>query len=302
MNPSPADPTATTATIPTTEPEDATMTTTEAPLPRTIEAPSSARSQPAHRHGALPAVLRSEWIKATTVRANKVLLAVAAALGLLVSWATAAFTDDTFAIDGSLTVADVFVLPTLLTAVLSAVAGIVLFTTEVQHGTLAGSLTAHPSRWPIVAAKAIVATGSGLLLGAIGLVTGFAGAMAGGVEAGDTSGLASLAAWGLLYTAGSALLGLGIGMVVRHSAAAVSGLLVWWLVVEGLIVSFAPAEAAKFVPFDTGFRTLGVESELDAPERLAAGVSNALHASIFWSYVIVALIAGTVVLLRRDVD
>jgi hypothetical protein len=91
-------------------------------------------------------------------------------------------------------------------------------------------------------------------------------------------------------------------MVVRHSAAAVSGLLVWWLVIEGLIVSFAPAELVRFVPFDTGFRTLGVESELDAPEVLAAGASNLVHASIFWGYVLAALAIGTVVLLRRDAD
>jgi hypothetical protein len=91
-------------------------------------------------------------------------------------------------------------------------------------------------------------------------------------------------------------------MVVRHSATAISGLLVWWLVVEGLIVQFAPPEAVRFVPFDTGFRTLGVESDFDAPDVLAAGLSNALHASIFWGYVIAALVLGTARLVRRDAD
>jgi ABC-type transport system involved in multi-copper enzyme maturation permease subunit len=310
MNPSPATPTSPPNTT-TTDHEDRTMTTTEAPIPRSAgaarateatEATSTISARPPGLLRTLPSVLRGEWIKATTVRANKVLLAVAAAMGLLVSWATAAFTDDAFAPDGALTAMDVFVVPTLLTAVLAAVAGILLFTTEVQHGTLAGALTAHPTRWPVVAGKVIVAAGFGVLLGVIGLVTGFAGAMAGGVEVGATSGVASLVAWALLYTVGSAVLGLGVGMVVRHSAAAVAGLLVWWLVVEGLIVSFAPPEAARFVPFDTGFRTLGVESEFDAPERLAAGLANGLHASIFWGYVLVALAIGAALLVRRDID
>jgi ABC-2 type transport system permease protein len=278
------------------------MTVTEAPHAPTDAAPSTIGQNHPGLRRTVPSVLRSEWIKATTVRAKKVLLAVAAGTGVLVSWATAAFTDDAFATDGALTAMDVFVLPILLAAVLAAVAGIVLFTTEVQHGTLAGAVAAHPTRWPIAIAKTVVAVGFGLLLGAIALITGFVGAMAGGLAVGDTSGLASMVAWALLYTVGSAVLGLGIGMVVRNSAAAVSGLLVWWLVVEGLIVSFAPAEAARFVPFDTGFRTLGVESEFDAPERLAAGVSNVLHASIFWGYVLAALIVGTTLLLRRDVD
>ena len=34
----------------------------------------------------------------------------------------------------------------------------------------------------------------------------------------------------------------------------------------------------------------------------AAGLSNLAHASIFWGYVIAALVLGTALLVRRDVD
>ncbi|MCU0267707.1 MAG: ABC transporter permease [Acidimicrobiales bacterium] len=278
----------------TTEHEEPPMTTTEVPLPPAHEATSTTGARPA---GRLAAVLRSERIKSTTVRANKVLLAVSAIIGLLTSWATA-----TFVTDEALTATDVFVYPTLLTAVLAAIAGIVLFTSEVHHGTLAGSLTAHPSRWPVVAAKTLVAAGFGLLLGVVGMATGFVGALAGGIGVGDTSGVMTTVLWGLLYTVGSALLGLGVGMVVRHSAGAVSGVLVWWLVVESLVVQFAPPEVVRFVPFDTGFRTLGIESDFDVPEVAAAGLSNPLHASIFWGYVVAALALGAAMLVRRDAD
>lgn len=247
--------------------------------------------------GQLAAILRSELIKATTVRATTVLLASSAVTGLLISWVAAAF--DT---DEVLRATEVFVYPTLLTAVLAAITGIVLFTSEVQHGTLAGSLTAHPSRWPVAAAKTLLAAGFGLLLGAIGMAAGLVGALAGGLEVGDTSGVLTTVLWGLLYTTGSALLGLGAGMVVRHSAGAISGLLVWWLVVEGLVVSLAPAEIVRFVPFDAGARTLGIETDLDRPEVVATGLANALHASIFWAYVIAALVLGTALLVRRDAD
>ena len=278
----------------TTEHEEPPMTTTEVPLPLAPEATNTTGPRPV---GRFAAVLRSEGIKSTTVRVNKVLLAVTAVMGLLTSWATAAFATGT-----GLTSTEIFLLPTLLTAVLAAIAGVLLFTSEVQHGTLAGALTAHPSRWPVVAAKALFAAGFGLVLGVVGLVTGFLGALAGGVEVGDTSGLMATVLWALLYTVGSALLGLGVGMVVRHSAGAVSGILVWWLVVEGLVVQFAPPGVVRFVPFDTGFRTLGIESDFDAPDVVAAGVSNAVHASIFWGYVIAALALGTVLLVRRDAD
>jgi hypothetical protein len=121
----------TTTTTITTKEENPTMTTTELPLPTdwTAGPPTTPRRPHA---GQLPAVLRSEWIKFTTVRTNKVILAVAVALGLLTSWASAVFVTDQ-----ALTVADVYIFPTLLTSVLAAIAGVLLFTSEVQHGTLA---------------------------------------------------------------------------------------------------------------------------------------------------------------------
>jgi ABC-type transport system involved in multi-copper enzyme maturation permease subunit len=272
--------------------EEVPMTTTELPLPLSVEVTSPARRDGVDR---LAAVLRSEWIKSTTVRTNKTIVAAAVVVGLLASWATAMFIDE----EGQ-TAAEVAAGSTALTAVLAAIAGILLFSAEAQHGTLAGALAAQPARWPVVAGKAVAATAFGLALGVVGLLTGFAGALAGGLEVGDRSGKPSMWLWAVLYT--SAVLGLGVGMVVRHSAGAISGLLVWWLVVEGLIVGFAPGEVSRFVPFDTGWRSLGIVSDLDPSEVVAAGLSNAAHAAIFWVYVLAALVIGAVLVHRRDVD
>jgi ABC-type transport system involved in multi-copper enzyme maturation permease subunit len=281
-------------TAATTDQKEPPMTTTHVPTRRGRHAASPSAPRPA---GRLAAILRSELIKCSTVRTTKVLLAVAMAIGLLTSWAAA-----TFVTNQGLVFSDLVVIPTLLTAVLATIAGVLSFTAEVQHGTLAGSLAAHPSRWPVAAAKALVAAGLGLLLGAVGTAAGAVGALAGGIEVGDASAVTTRLLWALLYTVGSALLGLGVGMVVRHSAGAVSGVLVWWLVVEGLLVQFASPELVRFVPFDTGARTLGLESDFDVPEVLAAGLSNPQHASIFWGYVMIALVLGTLLLRRRDVD
>jgi ABC-2 type transport system permease protein len=280
------------STVTTIGEEEPTMTITEVTLPTDV-APAADRRDLRQ----LPAVLRSEWIKSTTVRTNKTILAAAVVVGLLSSWATAVFITDE-----GMTAARVAAGSTALTAVLAAIAGILLFSAEAQHGTLAGALTAQPARWPVAAGKVVVAAGLGLALGVIGLLAGFAGALAGGLEVGDTSGVASMMLWALLYTCGSAVLGLGVGMVVRHSAGAVSGLLVWWLVVEGLIVGFAPGKVVRFVPFDTGWRSLGIESDLDPPAVVAAGLSNPAHAAIFWSYVVAAVAIGTVLVHRRDVS
>lgn len=276
-------------TAPTIQEEGASMTTTEVSLPTT--------RHPATHGARLAAVLRSEWIKVTTVRTDKTIVAAAAVVGLLTSGATAVFLEDRV-----LNAAQVATGATALTAVLAAIAGILLFSAEAQHGTLAGALTAQPARWPVVAGKTVVAAGLGLALGVVGLLAGFAGAIAGGLEVGDTSGLPSAVLWTLLYTCGSAVLGLGVGMVVRHSAGAISGLLVWWLVVEGFIVQFAPGEVVWFVPFDTGWRSIGIESEFDPAAVAAAGLPNPLHATIFWGYVLAAVVIGGVLVLRRDAD
>ncbi len=276
-----------------TEEDDPTMTTTELTLPTS----RAAAATPTAGHARVAAALRSEWIKSTTVRTNKAILVGAFVFSSLLSWATAAFYTDEV-----LTVANAFLFSTWLTAVLAVIAGVLSFSAEVQHGTLAAAVAAQPARWPIVAAKAVVAIGYGPLLGLTGLATGFVGALAGGIEIGDTSGIPAVVGWALLYTTGSALLGLGVGMIVRHSAAAVSGVLVWWFVIEGLLIQFAPAEVVRFLPFDAGFRTLGVGPSYDSPEFVASALSNALHASIFWGYVLAALAIGTTLLHRRDAD
>lgn len=274
----------------TTQEEGPTMTTTELTLPTTA-------GRGVGHLDRLSAVLRSEWIKSTTVRTNKTIFAVGAVVSFLTSWATAVFLKEE-----ALTVIELATGVSALTAVLASIAGILVFSAEAQHGTLAGALAAQPSRWPVVAGKAVVATSIGLALGVIGVLSGFAGALVGGLEVGDTSGLPTTVVWVLLYTSGAAVLGLGVGMVVRHSAGAVSGLLVWWLVIEGLFVQFAPVEIVRFVPFDTGWRSLGIDSSLDRPEVAAAGLSNGAHAAIFWGYVVLAVAIGAVLVHRRDVD
>lgn len=282
----------TTATATTTFEDEDPMTTTELPLPLATEATTTRR--PDIRQ--ITAVLRSEWIKFTTIRTNKVILALSVAVGLLLSWASGFYVTDQV-----LTVADVFIFPVPPISVLATIAGVLLFSAEVQHGTLAGSLTAHPTRWPVVAAKAVVAIGFGLLLAVAGMATGIVGALASGIEVGDTSGAPTTALWALLLTSGTAVFGLGVGMIVRHSAGAVSGVLVWWLVVEGLIIEFAPAEVVHFLPFDSGFRTLNVET-FDSPEIVATALSNPVYATIFWAYVATALATGTVLVHRRDAN
>lgn len=279
-----------------------TMTTTTTPTPTTPLSSRTAKRtmpRPTTRSGrddlkAAPTVLRSDWIKLSTVRSNKAILGFTAAVGAF-GWAVA-----TFVTDEVLTVADVYVYSTLLTAVFAAVAGVLLFSSEAQHGTLAASLTAQPARWVIAVSKTIMASAFGLVLGAAGMAAGFLGALLAGIDMGDTSTMVATTLWTLLFASLSAVLGLGVGMIVRHSAGAISGLLVWWLVVETLLWIFLPAKAGRFLPFVAGGALLDVKADTATPESLAVALTRPQDALVFAGYAVAALVLGTVLLYRRD--
>jgi ABC-2 type transport system permease protein len=241
--------------------------------------------------------LRSEWIKATTVRANKAILALTVLGGLLVSWAVG-----TLVTDEVLYVSEVGFYWTTVTAVLAAVGGILLFGSEVQHGTLATAVAARPARWVIASSKALTAAALGLVLGAVGLATGFAGAATAGLAMGDTSAVAATLGWALLFTTLSGVLGLGIGMIVRHSAGAVGGFLVWGFVVENLLMVFVPETVVRFLPFFAGNHLLALDSDLDSARAVAVALTSPQNALVFAGYTAVALVIGTVLLNRRDTN
>ncbi|MEO6629266.1 MAG: hypothetical protein ABIP03_11940 [Aquihabitans sp.] len=276
------------------------MTAIAAPTPK--HSPSST-IKAARRRGwqrdfrTMPAALRSEWIKLATVHSNQVLLALTTVIGAIAAFATAKLVTDEV-----LTVSQVFVYPALFTAVFAAVAGILLFTSEAQHGTLALTIAAQPARHVIAASKALVAVGFGITLGTAGMAGAATGAALGGLALGEVSAMAATAGWALLYTSTAATMGLGIGMIVRHSAGAISGLLVWWFVAENLLRTFIPPSIGRFLPFDAGYRTLGVGSNFDTPEILAVALRRPQYALIFATYAILALATGTILLSRRDVN
>jgi len=150
-----------------------------------------------------------------------------------------------------------------------------------------------------VTAKAAMAAGRGVALGAVGVAAGFAGALAGGLSVGDTP-IVATAGWAVLFTGLAAVLGLGIGMTVRHSSAALAGLLVWWFVVENLLAVFLPADALRFLPFYAGTSLLGIVSDFASPEELAIALTRPQNALVFGGYALAALLVGATVLSRRD--
>ena len=248
-----------------------------------------------HDMRAVPAALRSEWLKLSSLRSNKVILALAAAVGAVIAGALAATSTDP-----TLTASELFIYPLPLVATLAIVTGILMFTAEAQHGTLAVTLSARPARWVLVVAKTSMAALAGLALGAVAMAAGFAGAALGGADLGSGSALVSRAAWALLYITLAAVIGLGVGMIVRHGAAAISGLLMWSFVVENLFAPTLPDGVVHFLPFSAGYRLLDAGPNFEAPVVIAEELARFQYALIFGGLAVVSLAIGTVLLYRRD--
>ncbi|MBI4936436.1 MAG: ABC transporter permease [Actinobacteria bacterium] len=251
---------------------------------------------------AVPGAIRSEWIKLRSLRSNWVILGLTVLVGAVMSWVLATFVKTDPYDHLPFTVGNTFMVSTWLTTILAIIVGILMFTSEVQHGTLANAVAAQPARWVTVVGKSTIAAAFGLAMGAVGMLAGFVAGVASGMDMGDTSGMAATAAWGLLLTSMAAVFGVGIGMIIRHSSAAVSAALVWTFVIENIIRSMAPASVVRFLPFSTAHGLLTTRAAGDTAETLAAAFSRTQDAFLFAGFTAVALTVGTALLYRRDAD
>ncbi|MGI9030278.1 MAG: ABC transporter permease [Ilumatobacteraceae bacterium] len=264
-----------------------------------LTAPSSTRTG-RDALTAVPGAIKSEWIKLRSLRSTPFILAGTAVIGVLLSWILATFVKTDPDTDLAFTVSQTFIFSTWLTTMLASIVGALMFTSEVQHGTLPNAVMAQPARWVIVTAKTVVASGFGLVMGIVGMTAGFAGAVLGGLDAGDSSGVAATVLWGLFLTSMASLFGLGVGMILKHGAMATSSVLIWALVLENLIRGFAPPTISRYLPFSAAAGLLGIRQAGDTDETVAAALSRVQDAFLFGGYVVAAVAVGTVLLYRRD--
>ncbi len=248
----------------------------------------------------LRAALHSEWIKLRSVRATWIFVGLATVIGLVMSLILGMVVKTDPYDHLPFTIGNTFLVSSWLTTVFAVVAGTLLFTSEVQHGTLAGALTARPSKPIIVGAKAVTAAVLGFAMGAVGIVGGLVGGLASGMDTGDMSGAASGVAWALVLTTLAAVLGLGVGLIVRHSAAAVTSVLIWALAVETLIRGIVSPTVSRLLPFTAANGLLGTRSAADTPETLAAALSNLGNVAVIGCWAAGAVAIGTVLLMRKD--
>jgi ABC-type transport system involved in multi-copper enzyme maturation permease subunit len=180
----------------------------------------------------------------------------------------------------------------------AALLGAIAITGEIRHGTIRPTFLATPRRARVLAAKTTIVALTGLAIGAL------ATALAAGagtlfmhfrnitvnVHAGD---YALLVLGGATAAALWAVIGLGIGAVVRNQVPAIVGMFVWVLFVENLLDGGFPA-VGRFAPAALGRGIAGATKDgtLHTP---------ALAAVLLAGYAAVAIAAGWYATTHRDV-
>ena len=183
---------------------------------------------------------------------------------------------------------------TLLTRLLILIMGIRVITDEVRYGTVVPTFLSAPSRTKVLAAKAIVAGMVGLVMAALAETAMVVAAMVVAemdgaklvIGANGMRSLAGLALGGVLW----AIIGVGLGAIVRTQLVATVGGLVWLMAIEDVIRSQL-GEWAGYLPGQAGL-ALGVAPSI----RVIAMATITLTA-----YAIAALLGGALLVERRDV-
>ncbi len=148
-------------------------------------------------------------------------------------------------------------------SVLVLVLGILSMTSEYRHQTITATLLATPRRGQLIGAKMVAAAGLAAIVAVACVVAVLAcvGVGLAVVEMGpvDWSEFAAISAGVVLGFAVYAVLGVGFGSLVRNQIAAITGALVWVLLVESLIVALWPG-VGKWLPGGAFNGVLQVES------------------------------------------
>ena len=245
-------------------------------------------------------LVKSEWIKLHTVRVNYVLAIIAAAFPLVVVILVTALSrypeertgnDLVGIVNGTM----------VLSALLLGVVGALNLTSEYSHGTIRTTFAAVPQRANVLLVKALVAVVATVTFAALTLLAtyGIGSLILSGRNANlSLDGNGRTALMGLVILCGLlSLLGYGLGLLIRNSAATVAVLVLWPLLLESIASLVLRAAGVDnplpWLPYQSAFAMLNTEVSNGDPSRL--------HGGLYLGSVALVLIAiGIVVNERRD--
>jgi ABC-2 type transport system permease protein len=185
-----------------------------------------------------------------------------------------------------------------------AVLGVLTITSEYATGMIRTSLTAMPRRGTLFAAKAVVFAAVALV---VGLITSFGAFFLGQALMSGPHINAALSqphvlravVGGALFLAACGMLAYGIGAILRHTAGAITASIVLLFVISLLINALPQSwqvHVDKWVPAVAGSQIWAVKPAAGSPPMFGPWTGFA----VFCGYAVIALIAGLILIRRRD--
>ncbi len=182
--------------------------------------------------------------------------------------------------------------------------GTVIATSEFRHGTIVTSALGSPSRWRLLPAKAVAAALAGVAMTIVAVAVNSAVGLPWLAALGETlafewTQMATLAGLAGMNAALVAVLGVGVGALLRNQVAAIVAVIVVTMVVSPLLLGLAP---------DIGWYTpAGLENILTSGSGileavgLEAPIGAWAAAGLMGAYAAGALALGGAALVKRDV-
>jgi len=237
-----------------------------------------------------PRVLRAEWTKLCALRSTWIMLALVVVLPAGLG-AGAGAQSHRASVGAAFTGVDVV-------SLLLGVFGILTVTGEYGSGLIRATFAAVPRRALVLAAKAVALAALALpfALAASTAAIGLNRMLAGGTPAVEPGTLRATIGAAVAPVA-LALLGLGFGALVRHTAVAITVYVLSMLVVPAVVEAVLPTDfggkAVRFVPVAAaqGLYAVGNPFRMFSPGPAAA---------VLAVWVAAVLCAGALVLWRRD--
>lgn len=192
---------------------------------------------------------------------------------------------------------EVFEAGTRVAMLFAGLAGALVLTAETRFGTIRPTFLMTPQRGRVVAAKLAVSGLAGVAFGLLAqaLMAGAATAAysARGIDVRlSGSDYVQVLAGGTAAAGLWAILGLGVGALVRNQVAAIVGMCAWGLLIENLLLGFVPG-VGRLMPGASGLALAG-----DASTDLLAPVAAVVALTLFAT---AAAAAGWLATVRRDV-
>jgi ABC-2 type transport system permease protein len=251
--------------------------------------------------GGTAAAVNAERIKLSTIRSPLWTAVLAAVLSLGVAALQGATADRGVGLlpQGAATGVAVFGIPVLM--ILSAM----VVTGEYRTGMIRTTYMATPNRTLVLAAKAFTAAvASGAFAAVLTIVAVVVARMAADPLRSAGLSLAEPGPWRIagavaLIAMLSAVLGVAVGALLRHTAGAVAVLLMWPLLAEPILGNLPTlgSEFGRYLPFVNAFAFIDVQWLYPAYSMPWGGFGSLLY---FVGIVAVAFIAAAAVVNSRD--